>query len=61
MRFKIGDQVRKYTGDYHLNGEIRGRAITKRGKLRYVVEHYPGFLHIYSSANLKLVKRKKRV
>lgn len=51
----IGDQVRKVTGDYHLNGEVRAVFKTKAGKVRYVVEHPPGFLHIYSEANLKLL------
>ena len=51
--FKRGDRVRKVTGDYRLNGVIVGKAVTTRGKVRWVVEHKPGFLHIYSAANLK--------
>jgi hypothetical protein len=53
---KVGDKVLKYTGDYQLEGEVRAVFTTKAGKVRYVVEHHPGFLHIYSEANLKLVE-----
>lgn len=52
-RYEVGDKVLKYTGDYKLVGEVRAFFLTKAGKLRYVVEHEPGFLHIYSPANLK--------
>jgi hypothetical protein len=51
---KIGDTVEKYTGDYHLKGEIRSVFTTKSGKERYVVEHEPGFLHIYSAINIRM-------
>jgi hypothetical protein len=51
--FEIGDRVEKYTGDYQLIGEVRAVFATKRGKIRYVVEHDPGFLHIYSESNLR--------
>ncbi len=51
--FAIGDQVMKFTGDYHIAGEVRGVLTTKAGKTRYVVEHAPGFLHIYAAANLR--------
>lgn len=54
-RYHVGDQVEKFTGDYQLNGEVRAVLTTKAGKLRYVVEHDPGFLHIYSDANLRPV------
>lgn len=53
---KIGDLVEKYTGDYQLKGEVRAIFLTKAGKIRYVVEHEPGFLHIYSGANLRVVR-----
>lgn len=52
---KVGDVVLKYTGDYQLEGEIRSIFTTKQGKVRYVVEHKPGFLHIYSESNIKHV------
>lgn len=55
-QFKIGQRVRKVTGDYHLNGEVRAVFKTTLGKIRYVVEHKPGFLHIYSALNLKALK-----
>lgn len=53
--FKVGDQVEKYTGDYQMKGEVRAVFETKAGNVRYVVEHEPGFLHIYSYSNLRSV------
>jgi len=55
VNYNIGDRVLKYTGDYQLEGEVRGILHTKSGKTRYVVEHDMGILHIYSNSNLKLV------
>lgn len=54
----VGDQVRKVTGDYHLDGEVRATFVTRAGKVRYVVEHPVanspgGILHIYSRMNLQ--------
>lgn len=49
----VGVRVLKYTGDYQLKGEIRAVFTTKAGRVRYVVEHEPGFLHIYSENNIK--------
>lgn len=54
-RFAVGDIVEKFTGDYQLTGEVRAVLTTKAGKLRYVVEHSPGFLHIYAESNLRPV------
>lgn len=51
--YAVGDRVEKHTGDYQLGGEVRGVLRTKSGKVRYVVEHAPGFLHIYSEANIR--------
>lgn len=51
--FAVGETVEKYTGDYTLLGEVRAVFETIRGKTRYVVEHSPGFLHIYSGMNLR--------
>jgi hypothetical protein len=51
--FAIGEAVEKYTGDYQLPGEVRAVLTTRAGKVRYVVEHYPGLLHIYSGSNLR--------
>jgi hypothetical protein len=53
--FAVGDKVEKYTGDYQLKGEVRAVFTTKSGKTRYVVEHDPGFLHIYGPDNLRAV------
>lgn len=53
--FEIGNKVLKYTGDYQLEGIVVAVFSTTKGKLRYVVEHFPGFLHIYSEQNLKLL------
>lgn len=54
MPFAIGDKVWKHTGDYQIAGEVRATFTTKAGKVRYVVEHEAGFLHIYSDASLRL-------
>lgn len=51
----VGDIVEKYTGDYQLQGEIRAIFVTKLGKTRFVVEHAPGFLHIYSENNIRKI------
>lgn len=51
--FEIGDLVEKFTGDYQLTGTVRAVFTTSTGKVRYVVEHRPGFLHIYSETNLR--------
>lgn len=51
----IGTLVEKYTGDYVLNGEVRAVFTTRAGKTRYVVEHEPGFLHIYGPYNIRPV------
>jgi hypothetical protein len=56
-KFNVGDPVEKYTGDYQLKGEVRAVFTTSAGKVRYVVEHKPGFLHIYSDANLRALDR----
>jgi len=56
--FKVGDRVRKVTGDYQLEGTVRAVFTTEAGKVRYVVEHKAekgGFLHIYAPGNLQRV------
>lgn len=53
MTFNIGDKVLKHSGDYQLEGEIRAIFTTTTGKIRYVVEHFPGFCHIYSAHNIR--------
>lgn len=56
FKFQIRDRVEKYTGDYQIKGIVVGHAVTTKGLPRYVVEHEPGFLHIYSEANLRRVE-----
>lgn len=51
--YNVGEKVLKWTGDYKLPGEVRAVFTTRAGKVRYVVEHEPGFLHIYSPENLR--------
>lgn len=50
--FKVGDKVYKHSGDYHLKGTVVASFKKLDGKVRYVVEHHPGFLHIYSDKNI---------
>lgn len=50
--YKVGQPVRKVSGDYHLDGTVVGKAVTAAGKERIVVEHGNGMLHIYAPANL---------
>lgn len=53
-KFKIGDRVEKYTGDYSAFGEVRAVYSTKRGRLRYVVEIEPqGFQMIWGDKELR--------
>lgn len=51
--FAIGDLVRKVSGDYQLDGVVVSVFAKLDGKIRYVVEHEPGFLHIYTDKNLQ--------
>lgn len=55
MALAVGDRVEKFTGDYQLSGEVRCSFTTRAGKVRLVVEHDPGFLHIYGPQNLRLL------
>jgi len=47
----------KFTGDYHIFGEVRGVFTMASGAVRYAVEHKAegggSFLHVYSEANLQ--------
>lgn len=60
---KIGDRVKKVTGDYQITGEVRSIFTTSAGATRVAVEHKAegggSFLHIYSLHNLELCKEKK--
>jgi len=49
-----GQIVEKHSGDYQLCGEVRAVLTTTAGKIRYVVQHPPGFLHVYSDAQLRV-------
>lgn len=57
--FSVGDKVRKVTGEYRINGEVRAVFTKADGTVRLVVEHNAegggSFLHIYSEANLELI------
>jgi len=58
--FRVGDSVEKFTGDYQLPGIVRASFTTGKGHVRFVVEHEPGFLHIYSAANLRAMQPKEQ-
>ena len=49
---KIGDKVKKITGDYKFEGTIVAEFAKIDGKIRYVAENSDGILHIYSAKNL---------
>lgn len=53
VRFSVGQWVEKFTGDYVLKGEVRSIFTKRNGVVRIVVEHEPGFLHIYAPENLR--------
>ena len=57
-RFKVGDAVEKFTGDYTGPGFVRDVIMLPSGKIRYLVGHRISggsgeFLHIYSENNLR--------
>lgn len=55
MKFKIGDQVKKITGDYSFEGTVVSAFTMLNGAERYVVEHSDcHMLHIFSEKNLAL-------
>ncbi len=54
--FRLGDRVEKCTGDYQLLGVIVALFTTTKGHIRCVVEHEPGFLHIYSLNNIRRIE-----
>lgn len=57
--FEIGDKVYKHTGDYRIEGEVRGVFTLRNGAVRYAVEIEASgggsFIHIYSGKNLRLL------
>ena len=59
MIYNIGGIVKKYTGDYQLKGVIVSVFRALVGRVCYVVQHGPGFLHIYSGGNMRLLEQSK--
>ena len=61
--YKVGDRVRKHSGDYTLEGEVRAVVVKLSGQVRYVVEAYHprGLLHIYSAANLEPLEERHEI
>ena len=62
MKFKIGEVVDKFTGDYTGPGVIRDIVMLPSGRVRYLVGHRIAggsgeFLHIYSEANLREIRK----
>lgn len=55
-KFKVGDPVEKFGGDYQATGEIVAVAVKRSGVVRYVVEydHPAGLLHIHSASQLRI-------
>lgn len=59
LKFRIGDQVYKWTGDYGGIGTVRGIAINNKGEYRYMVSHmiedgFGEFIHIYAENQLRV-------
>ena len=52
----IGDIVEKVGGDYTFEGTIVAKFAKLSGKTRFVVEDHRGILHIFSEANLQLIR-----
>lgn len=55
-RFRVGQKVRKVTGDYAFVGHVVAVFMKRNpSHVRYVVENADGILHIYSAKNLEAV------
>lgn len=57
-KFKVGDAVFKWTGDYTGPGIVRDVCVLPNGKMRYLVGHRIDggsgeFLHVYAEGNLR--------
>lgn len=56
-KFRMGQRVKKVTGDYKIRGVVRSVFVKGDGAVRLVVEHTAegggSFLHIYGEANLE--------
>ena len=61
MEYKIGDYVKKVTGEYQIYGTVVSVFKKMDGATRLVVEHKAegggSFLHIYGPNNLALASR----
>jgi hypothetical protein len=58
-KFKIGQWVEKWTGDFTGPGIVRGISTLASGRLRYLVGHrieggIGEFLHVYAEGNLRM-------
>ena len=57
--FRVGQRVKKVTGEYHISGEVRSVFTKADGVVRLVVEHQAegggSFLHVYGPNNLEAV------
>jgi len=59
-KFRVGQQVEKWPGNYGGPGTVRGIAHDKGQPLRYIVGHkieggFGEFFHIYAEGNLREV------
>ena len=58
MKYRVGDKVKKITGDYSFDGTVVAAFTMLGGAERYVVEHGQcHMLHIFNEKNLALVER----
>ena len=52
IKFKLGDSVQRYGGDYSFRGEITSVVFKRSGELRYTVENDDGMIFILNEDNL---------
>lgn len=50
--YKVGDKVRKNSGDYKFAGTVVSVFFKKSGAVRYVVENDDGLLFIFNGSQL---------
>lgn len=60
-KFKLGDAVFKWTGDYTGSGTVRAISVLPSGKVRYLIGHTieggsGEFLHVYAEGNLRAIE-----
>lgn len=53
---KVGDRVKKDSGDYTYEGTVVARFTKLSGKVRFVVEDDRGLLFIFNEKQLKVVE-----